>query len=1244
MELVNFVQAFLINVDAQMYDPESNTPALARTSNLNQDLGQIEYVFSDKTGTLTRNVMEFKQCAIAGRVYGDFVAGDGEEVVEAASEQDGESSVDPASKSSANCFARLCSCRRSPVSTAPPQAAAVVAAASAPAVASAAVSGSKIETGTASSSMGINPIPKYNYAPNIVGMPPPLSIDTHVSNSPRVPASPHVHAAAKPYRPSRPLTASGAHDHRAHHHEARSATHSGFDTANMAPPAWTATPSAVGSGTSSGFSDPALIAALRLAEGPRVPGWGQDWRPAAAPSTAGAQSAGTGLANAAAAAVPSTPLSLADVVASETFFTCMAVCHTVVPEYEDDSGGAAGTAPATYQAESPDEGALAKAARDVGFEFRARHADHILVRRHGGGAAPGYTDYRFDILGVHEFNSTRKRMSVIARCPDGIVRLMCKGADNVIFDRAVLEPGRSTLDADLTRFASAGLRTLVLSQKVLSADDVAEWKRSFTAASVALTGRDEALAAVAERFETQLHVLGATAIEDRLQAGVPGTIRDLARAGIKTWVLTGDKVETAINIGYAARLLDSSMDIITISSEDEAVLDKQLVKLENTFSPMLTNPTSFISRLFCRRRVHGFRGSFRGRDVHMAESAEGIELPVVTASGSPPALVHSGKAPPVMVQSNTALVVTGPALVHIMHNPERERALLTVARCCSSVIACRVSPQQKAAIVYMVRSNVVPRPMTLAIGDGANDVGMIQRAEVGVGISGKEGLQAVNASDFAIAQFRFLRRLLLVHGRWSYRRMSKVVLYSFYKNVVITFTLFFFNALTGFSGTSFYESLVYSSYNFVLGLPIIVIGFVDRDISDATALAHPVVYTQGRLHLDLNPSRLLAWLTRAIAHATLIFWLAYGVYSGDGDGDGSLWGSQKGLTDGMAMAGITTFSALTFAMQVKVGVETFSWTWLNILLIAASQVGFIIFILAYQNSYNVSAEFYGVAVQALARPNYWLTIILVTGAMFVVEVTSQAARLQVAPVAVDIARELDAGFGELAENGKPMPWGDEDVGSSSSPKAVANSKEAATQGQRQRAAEADAAAAAALATSPAALAPHLRGRPSRHISSASSVREGIAEPAEATAAGAKTEAGTARGLWPASTSQSSLRTNGGNVNSGANIEAYVGSTADAPMPAIMSWGSDKMSEARAHAAAVAAQAAGTSGASIGRRGAAHSHHAIPVTAVEVPGEELYGRATPAERGVLGLESGEEAARSGAHAYSAMAKPRGEEGR
>jgi hypothetical protein len=256
----------------------------------------------------------------------------------------------------------------------------------------------------------------------------------------------------------------------------------------------------------SGFDDPWLMSWLcRAPAGDRASlGYGADWSPHLATHTPVGAAAGSASGHAAGG------VSHEMQVSAEAFFACMAVCHTVVPETND----ADPTGPAIYQAESPDEGALTKAARDLGFEFVQRTADGIVVRRKNGGAA---TDLPFRIYGVHEFNSTRKRMSVVASGPDGRYLIMVKGADNVIFERAHVEPTRATLEAHLTRFASDGLRTLVLAQRELSPAEFEAWRAAHHAASVALTKREERLAEVAEAFEKGLHVLGATAIEDRLQ-------------------------------------------------------------------------------------------------------------------------------------------------------------------------------------------------------------------------------------------------------------------------------------------------------------------------------------------------------------------------------------------------------------------------------------------------------------------------------------------------------------------------------------------------------------------------------------------------------------------------------------------------------------------------------------------------------------------------------------------------------
>ena len=211
------------------------------------------------------------------------------------------------------------------------------------------------------------------------------------------------------------------------------------------------------------------------------------------------------------------------------------------------------------------------------------------------------------------------------------------------------------------------------------------------------------------------------------------------------------------------------------------------------------------------------------------------------------------RTPASLASDHLALVVEGAtAMETILGNEELEQRFLKLANVCKAVVACRVSPAQKQLIVGLVRRKDTTRPVTLAIGDGANDVGMIQEAHIGVGISGKEGRQAVNNSDFAIGQFRFLKPLLLKHGRRNYRRMSKVIVYSFFKNIVLTFVLFYYQADCGWSGTSFYEAWVYSGFNFFLAFTPLAFGWFDVDTSAETVRKYPRLYAAGLHRMDLN--------------------------------------------------------------------------------------------------------------------------------------------------------------------------------------------------------------------------------------------------------------------------------------------------------------------------------------------------------------------------------------------------------
>lgn len=247
----------------------------------------------------------------------------------------------------------------------------------------------------------------------------------------------------------------------------------------------------------------------------------------------------------------------------------------------------------------------------------------------------------------------------------------------------------------------------------------------------------------------------------------------------------------------------------------------------------------------------------------------------------------------------------GPALVYLLGNPVLERMLFEVMQSCAAVIACRVSPKQKAQLVRLVKQCLHPVPVTLAIGDGANDVGMIQEAHVGVGISGNEGQQAVNASDFAVAQFRFLKRLLLVHGRWDYRRMAKVVLYSFYKNLVLVMTLFFFLFFSGFSGTSLYEDNIMAGYNFFLGLPILILGLFDKDVSSAYVTSHPAMYASGRRNMDLDVVHTAKWIIKALYDSIFIYFLCLAM-------------SRAGDATSFYTYGLAVYTVLILTMDLKV--------------------------------------------------------------------------------------------------------------------------------------------------------------------------------------------------------------------------------------------------------------------------------------------------------------------------------------
>uniref|UniRef100_A0A3Q2QBE4 Phospholipid-transporting ATPase n=1 Tax=Fundulus heteroclitus TaxID=8078 RepID=A0A3Q2QBE4_FUNHE len=567
---------------------------------------------------------------------------------------------------------------------------------------------------------------------------------------------------------------------------------------------------------------------------------------------------------------------------AQDFFRLLALCHTVMPEEKKEGE-------LNYQAQSPDEGALVTAARNFGFVFRSRTPESITIMEMGQKVT-------YELLAVLDFNNVRKRMSVIVRSPDGKMTLYCKGADTIIYERLDRSCKKlmNVTTGHLNEYAGDGLRTLVLAYKHLDEKFMDEWTQRHHEASTAMEGREERLDELYEEIEKDMILLGATAVEDKLQDGVPQTIEQLARADIKIWVLTGDKQETAENIGYSCNMLREEMKEVFIVTP--CIISVKL------YGPFLFFPLQ----------------------------AFALEK-------------------------------------------DLELELLRTACMCQTVICCRVTPLQKAQVVELVKK--YKQAITLAIGDGANDVSMIKAAHIGVGISGQEGMQAVLSSDFSFAQFRYLQRLLLVHGRWSYLRMCKFLQYFFYKNFTFTFVHFWYAFFCGFSAQTVYDEWFITLYNLVYtSLPILSLSLFDQDVNDRWSFQYPQLYAPGQLNMYFSKKAFVRCMMHSCYSSLVLFFIPWAAMRDTVRDDG------RDLADYQSFA-LLAQTCLLIVVSAQLCFDTYYWTTVNQFFVWGSLAAYFAITFTMYSSgmfliFTSVFPFIGTVRNSLNQPNVWLTIFL----------------------------------------------------------------------------------------------------------------------------------------------------------------------------------------------------------------------------------------------------------------------------
>lgn len=482
----------------------------------------------------------------------------------------------------------------------------------------------------------------------------------------------------------------------------------------------------------------------------------------------------------------------------------LALCHNVTPTKDEEDGEEV----TTYQASSPDEIAIVQYTGEVGLKLSYRDRQTIILEStHSNNVV-----VRVRILEIFPFTSDSKRMGIIVQFEqdggilessndDSEIWFYQKGADTVM---SSIVSANDWLDEETANMAREGLRTLVVGRRRLSLQQYQEFTAKYKQASLALQGRDVGMGKIVNEYlERDLELLGVTGVEDRLQRDVKPSLELLRNAGVKTWMLTGDKVETARCVAISAKLVARGQYIHTVARvTDKSTAQETLDFLRNKTDCCLLIDGESLSLMLSQ-----FRSSF-----------------------------------------------------------------ISVAVLLPAVVACRCSPTQKAEVADLIRHHTKKR--VCCIGDGGNDVSMIQAADVGIGIVGKEGRQASLAADFSISQFQHLTKLLVWHGRNSYKRSAKLAQFIMHRGLIIGACQTMYSIASHFDPKGLFINWLMVGYATVYTNAPVFSLVLDRDVDEHLANLYPELYKELKSGRSLSYRSFFIWVLVSVYQGAVIQGLA----------------------------------------------------------------------------------------------------------------------------------------------------------------------------------------------------------------------------------------------------------------------------------------------------------------------------------------------------------------------------------